>query len=99
MKCNNREDNKCLINNNTCPWVYWCDKVNGYKWLKNAPEECNLMPKAEDKNVLFERRGYLYVEYKGEVVKVKNIFNYIPIKVSVVKGRNGKYRIKGDKNG
>lgn len=95
--CNYREENKCKIENNICPWVYWCDKINGWKELEKAPKQCNLInslpaPKGSYK-VVFERHGYLYVQIDNQVIKLKNIFDYVPqfVKVSKYKGN---YKIK-----
>lgn len=91
--CKYRKGNKCLVNNGICPWVSWCDKLQTWKLLKNAPKECKLaksekIPKGYYA-VEFERKGILYIRLNdARIIKLKNIFNYIPQYVKLCKNQN-----------
>lgn len=99
MGCNYRYDeNKCKAINDVCPFVYYCGKIQAYKELERAKRGCKYMSndiKIPDgyKKVEYEKRGYLYVNMGGEVVKILNPFNDIPQFVKVSKTKNG-YKLK-----
>lgn len=99
--CNYREENKCKITKGVCPWVYYCNKLNAWKPLPKAPEKCKVLDLAEIpagySKVEFERHGYLYIKMSsGETIKLKNIFNNIPLFVKLYKS-NGEWKIKKEK--
>lgn len=98
MGCSYRyDDNKCRVNNNFCPFVYYCGRIKAYKELDRARKGCKYMTevKVPDgyKKVEHERRGYLYINMGEEVVKVLNPFDYVPQFVKISKTKNG-YKIK-----
>lgn len=55
------------------------------KGLKEIPKGSN--------RVLFERRGYLYIEYKDTTIKVKNTFKSVPEYVYVQEGIDDIYDV------
>lgn len=91
--CDNRIENKCLITNSVCPWVYWCDKIQVWKELSKAPKNCPIkseapMPKGYYK-VEFERKGYLYILIDDQLIKLVNPYNdKIPKMVKLYKSKN-----------
>lgn len=90
--CDYRDNNICNITHSVCPWVYWCDKVNTWKELSKKPNRCKVIDNAPLPDgyykVEFERKGYLYVYVDEEVIKIKNIFNYMPNMVKLYKCEN-----------
>ncbi len=94
--CEFIEENKCKINQSPCPWVYWCDKVQGWRPNKYMPEKCN-MKKITKHNGKYKvrdsRKGFLYVDIEDTTYKIENPFDFIPDYVDVQK-RNGVYKIK-----
>lgn len=95
--CNYRKDNICLVNNEKCPWVYWCDKVNTWKELSKMPKYCKISADAQVPNgynkVVFERKGYLYVKVDDQTIKMLNPFDYIPDCVKLYKSK-GELKIR-----
>lgn len=91
--CNYRDKNICRINNNVCPWVYWCDKINAHKELSKMPKHCRIIdsiPVPDGYNkVEFERNGYLYVKVDNQTIKIKNPFDYIPTMVKIYQSKSG----------
>lgn len=95
--CNYRKDNICSITNEKCPWVYYCDKVGAWKELSKMPKQCKLskqveVPKGYNK-VVFERKGFLYVQIDNQTIKFLNPYDYIPEYVKVYKSK-GELKIK-----
>lgn len=99
--CNYRESTRCIINNSICPWVYWCDKIQGYKESTKMPNKCHVAETYEIPNgyykVEFERRGYLYVNVDGTTIKILNPFDNIPFVVRMYKTKSGEWKIKKTK--
>lgn len=101
IMCKYREDNKCKITQEKCPWVYWCDKIGVWKELSKMPKVCKVqatieIPEGFNK-VEFERRGYLYVRVStpiNQVVKIKNIYDYTPQYVKVYQTNKGEWKIR-----
>lgn len=85
--------------NAVCPWVQWCNKINGYKELSAASTSCRYMNEEPTPNgycrVEFERHGDLYVRVDADTVKpIHNPFDDIPKFVKVTKLKNGEYRLR-----
>ncbi|MBQ0141789.1 MAG: hypothetical protein KBT06_03140 [Prevotellaceae bacterium] len=95
--CNYRKENICTVNNEKCPWVYWCDKVNTWKELSKMPKKCKIgeNTKAPDgfNKVVFERKGYLYVIVGDQTIKFLNPFDFVPEYVKLYKSK-GELKIK-----
>lgn len=87
--CKNRKDNLCLITNNNCPWAFWCGKLSVYKERAGAEKYCGYLQEEETPEgfykVEFERHGYLYINYKDNVIKVQNPFDDVPKFIKVKK--------------
>lgn len=93
--CEYVKDGQCSINNTQCPYTYLCHKDLTWKAMASMPANCRVkfdikqdIPKGADR-VLFERRGWLYVEHGSETVLVKNIFDEIPQFVKLSKTKEG----------
>lgn len=91
--------NKCRITNSSCPYMYYCTKLQVWKPLKSSPKKCKIaenkeIPKGYCK-VCFSRKGYLYVDIGNTNYMLKNPFDYIPKFVKVYKTRQGDFKIKG----
>lgn len=54
-------------------------------------EQCPL--RHETGNVKMARHGFLYVEVDGQIIKIKNPYDYVPDNVNVYMV-DGKYEIK-----
>lgn len=94
--CEFVEENKCKLNCLPCPWVYWCDKVQGWRENKYMPKDCKMKKSVQHKGkykVRNFRKGFLYVDIEDNTYKIENPFDFIPDYVDVQK-RNGIYRIK-----
>ena len=102
----NRHYLYCNINNKQCPFVRYCGKVDdiinseGYINCPTLKEKERTIGVSKDKpnKVLFEKRGMLAVETNdeiGQVVMVKNVFDYIPEAVKLYK-RNGEWFVKNE---
>lgn len=71
-----------------------------WKESKNMPEKCNLQEKLDVPRgyykVVFEKKGYLYVNMNNNIYIVKNIFplDKIPDYVKLSKNKQGKWYVK-----
>lgn len=90
--CKYRIRNKCSLTEVICPWAFWCGAIRDYKERDSYKTYCKILKNATVKekpdgyyDVKFERHGYLYVDFNGEVIKVENIFNDIPKFVKIKK--------------
>lgn len=88
----------CKILKDSCPFVYFCNKINSWKPLKNMPVNCKIktqlsIPKGYYK-VCFERHGNLYVDIKGQIEIYPNPFDDVPLFIKVFNTKNGKQRLK-----
>ena len=99
--CEYLKGNRCKKTNEACPYVYFCKKYNGYRPLKSMPENCSVKtPKEKVKvprvcyPVVFERKGWLHIDVKGVLYKIRNPFNIVPPYVKLVKVE-GEWVIKG----
>ena len=94
--CQYRKENNCTVNNEICPWVYWCDKVNAWKELSKKPKECpiakNVTQKKGMHKVEFARGKYLYVTIENQTFKLLNPFSYVPNEVKIKKYR-GEWKV------
>lgn len=95
--CNYVKENKCLITNQVCPYVYYCDKTRGYKPSSNMPQDCKVKQTAEIPDgycrVRDVRKDYLYIDYGEITIKVKNPFSFVPQYVKVIKTKAG-YKLR-----
>ena len=99
--CKYRIRNKCSLTEVICPWAFWCGNVRDYKERDSYKTYCKILKDATVKekpdgyyDVKFERHGYLYVDFNGEVIKVENIFNDIPKFVKIKKTKTSYKVIK-----
>lgn len=87
--CKYRDGNHCKKTGDTCPWSQWCGKINAYKERSGAQQYCKFLQEEDVPEgyckVEFERRGYLYITFKNDVIKVQNPFDDIPNFVKVKK--------------
>jgi len=96
--CKYVNKNICTISKEICPFVYYCNKVQDWKPLKSMPEKCNIIINAEVPKgyyrVRMERKGYLYIDIKGQTYKILNPFDDIPLYVKAVKLKSGKWKLR-----
>lgn len=90
--------NKCSITEENCPFMYFCNKVNDWRPMNSIPKKCKVqdsieLPRGWSK-VRMQRKGYLYIDIKGQTIKIQNPFDYIPIMVKISKLKNGEWKIK-----
>lgn len=90
--CKNREGNHCKKTGNICPWSQWCGKINDYKERPGIEKYCKFLQSESIEQipegyykVEFFRHGFLYVNFKNEIIKVENPFDDIPLFVKVKK--------------
>lgn len=95
--CEYVSDNQCRILHEPCPYVYYCTKAQGYRPSKNMPTDCNIKSKIDTPKgyykVMQERKGYLYINYKGDGIQVPNPFDEVPLYVKVRKSKNGQFTV------
>lgn len=95
--CEFAEENKCVITNNVCPFIYWCDKLQTWRANKYMPTNCktktNTVRHKGKYRVRECRKGYLYVDIDDRTYKILNPFDFVPDYVDVQK-RGGEYQIK-----
>ena len=96
--CNNLNKNICTIDNEVCPFVYWCDKAQAWKPSKYMPTQCKKQVSADVPSgyhkVCFERKGNLYVDMGDTTICVPNPFDTVPPYVKVTKTKTGVYRLR-----
>ena len=90
--CEYRINNKCSLTEVICPWAFWCGAIRDYKERDSYKTYCNILKNEIEKEkpkdcykVNFERHGYLYVDFNGSIIKVKNPFEDIPKFVKIKK--------------
>ena len=88
-------DGYCICKKQTgptpiCPHVWRCSKLMIWKPLP-AMEQCPL--RHESGNVKMARHGFLYVDIGGQIIKIKNPYDYVPENVNVCIV-DGTYEIK-----
>lgn len=101
-KVRNREMIKCRKQGgNICPFVYWCEKIQDWKPLRDTQETCMIRTRVEKPDnasiVRFEKKGQLYIEYDNGVIVLDNPFNFVPKYVTLIKGKNGTFYINKKK--
>ena len=99
--CEYRINNKCSLTEVICPWAFWCGAIHDYKQRDSYKTYCNILKKEIEKEkpkgfheVKFERHGFLYVDFDGLVIKVKNPFENIPKFVKIKKEKTSYKVIK-----
>ena len=96
--CEYVNNNQCRITQSVCPYMYYCDKINGFRSSTNMPKDCKVKQKAEVPygyyKIQSERKGWLYIDYNNITIKVKNPFNHTPLYVRVRKMKSGEYKIR-----
>ena len=95
--CQYLKENQCSLLNNVCPWSYYCNKDETWKFKKEG-EYCKIklnadIPKGYYK-VCFERKGNLYISINNQIQVIPNPFNEIPLYVKVYKLKNGQWKLK-----
>lgn len=96
--CEFVQQNICSITQAKCPYIYLCHKTSTYRPLKSMPKDCKIkrklaIPKGY-RRVLFERRGWLYIEMDDTTIVAANPFNEVPRFVKVTKAKDGKWRLR-----
>lgn len=95
--CKYCNKNWCTIINKQCPFVYFCNKSQEWKFLQNG-EKCKVKYNADIPKgyyrVRMERKGYLYVDINNITHKILNPFEDVPLYVKATKLKNGKWRLK-----
>lgn len=98
VMCEYVKENVCVIQNDICPFVYYCTKINGYKPLKSMPQNCKVKQNTDVpygyKRAIMSRKGYLYIDMGDFTIKVANPFDDIPLFVKVTTNKNGEYKLK-----
>lgn len=96
--CEYAKENKCIVTNEVCPWMYWCNKRQIYKPSRHMPQNCNIKARVEVPKgyykVRMERKGYLYVDIDNCTYKIKNPFDDIPLYVKATKLKSGEWRLR-----
>lgn len=99
--CNYVNQNKCSINGKICPFVYFCDRTQTYKFLKSVPKKCGLAIAKDEEipngatRVIMARNGYIYVDIDGVVTKIPYTAETpAPKYVKLTQGKNGAWKVK-----
>lgn len=96
--CEYVSGNQCRVTQFVCPYMYYCDKIRGFKASSNMPVECKVKEKANIPQgyckVREERKGWLYIDYDNITIKVKNPFDHTPLYVRVRKMKSGEYKLR-----
>lgn len=103
MGCTYRNNNMCSIVDGVCPWVFYCGKIGGYKERDGIEKYCKYKKQEPIKNipngcypVIFEKKGFLYIELNNQTIKLQNPFDYIPQYVKLYQSK-GNWKIKKEK--
>lgn len=96
--CEYTNGNLCKVTNSVCPYMMYCEKIQGYKPSRYMPDDCPQKIKAEIpagyRRVIQERKGKLYIEIGEQAVIVPNPFDHVPLYVKATKLKNGTWRLK-----
>lgn len=96
--CEYVSGNQCRVTQSTCPYVYFCEKIQGFKPSANMPVDCKIKQKIEIPQgycrVRDARKGWLYIDYADMTIKVKNPFDHTPLYVRVRKMKSGEYKLR-----
>lgn len=91
--CNYVRENRCLVTEQVCPYMYYCEKIHGFKSSPAMPSECKIKQRAEIPKGYYRvrdvRKGYLYIDVDDETIKVKNPFDSVPLYVKVSRTKTG----------
>lgn len=92
-----KNNNYCSINNQICPYMYFCNIKQIWKPLKTMPTNCKMKQKIEVPKgfvlVRDERKGYLYLDVDKQTIMLRNPFDYVPQFVKLTKTKDG-WKIK-----
>lgn len=96
--CEYVRGNQCRVTQATCPYMYFCEKIQGFKPSTSMPKECKVKQKAETPKGYYrvrdERKGWLYIDYNDTTVKVKNPFDHVPLYVRIKVLKSGEYKLR-----
>lgn len=96
--CEYVRGNQCRVTQATCPYMYFCEKIQGFKPSTSMPADCKVKQKAETPKgycrVRDERKGWLYIDYNDITVKVKNPFDHVPLYVRIKVLKSGEYKLR-----
>ena len=97
--CEYVQENKCIITNHICPFMYWCDNMQIWRPNRYMPTNCkvkenNIVRHKGKYQVRNHRHNYLYVDIDNCTYKILNPFDFVPDYVDVTKTKNGEYKIK-----
>lgn len=96
--CEYVRGNQCRVTQTTCPYMYFCEKIQGFKPSTSMPVDCKVKQKAETPKGYYrvrdERKGWLYIDYNDITVKVKNPFNHVPLYVRIKVLKSGEYKLR-----
>ena len=96
--CEYVRGNQCRVTQATCPYMYFCEKIRGFKPSASMPADCKVKQKAETPKgycrVRDERKGWLYIDYNDITVKVKNPFDHVPLYVRIKVLKSGEYKLR-----
>ena len=95
--CDFLKENHCKLLNDICPWVYYCNKDNNWKFKKEG-NSCKVktnanIPKGYYK-VCFAKHNNLYVSVNNNILVIPNPFDIIPSYVKIYKLKDGTIRLK-----
>ena len=91
--CKYRDNKYCKKTGSICPWAQWCGKINAYKERAGAEKYCKFLHEEQEDapdgyyKVEFERHGYLYINFKNDIIKILNPFEDVPNFVKVRKNK------------
>lgn len=96
--CEYVRGNQCRVTQATCPYMYFCEKIQGFRPSTSMPADCKVKQKAETPKgycrVRDERKGWLYIDYNDITVKVKNPFDHVPLYVRIKVLKSGEYKLR-----
>lgn len=92
---------QCFITYQVCPYLYFCNKIQKYKFSSLAPSNCKIKRNMEIPEgyyqVCFERRGELYIDVNGVIEIIQNPYDFTPLYVKMNKLKSGVWKIKSAK--
>lgn len=82
----------CKRTDRICDYSKFCRLQNKFilndRWEQCSVKEEKNIPSGSNR-VLFERKGFLYIDYGNGTIKVKNIFTYVPDYIYIRDGIDG----------
>lgn len=95
--CQYLKENQCSLLKNNCPWSYYCNKENKWKF-KNEGVSCKVKLNAEVPKgyykVCFERKGNLYISINNQIQVIPNPFDEVPLYVKAYRLKNGQWKLR-----